>query len=510
MPVTFEPAQPFAPAISSYYGSAMQNDADAPRLLAAQQANREFALRAAALAQQGGGGGGRGGGGSDIQDAINHRDDAQRQSDQFNAQLNTGVQRDQYEAQSQANLQQSRFELQAQLQDVELSQQEKMRLQRMKNAVGDVSTDPTLSDEEKSDMILQLKTGIDPFQHRIATQKLAQEKMVKDQMVEASQAKTAVEQANAKYRTNSFEDNQRYIPNPSSLAQFVEDEATANPDLPPDELEKRARARAIREGAYTHWTQTAPGKWEVADPRKGGDPNQPGTAGTRSGTGTAGAGAEKTPKELDDVGIVRQAKARLEASGVTPDDPKWGDKLTAMAAEVKAENRAKIDLAHTGGKPKAIDPEVKAKNLDDIAQEAQNYAKRTDLDERTQSAAISAVKDIHKWLEKYDSPDKFPPPVKKKYEAYRKFMSQIPDAPAQPAKPVAGQQVPGQPPGVVYDEQGRAGVWIKPQRSFVGDAERLNARTDQWADQAGKKISEISRKTDDWVNQLGSYLGGNK
>lgn len=504
--ITFEPAQPFAPSISAYYGSAMQNDADAPRLLAARQAQQEFALRAQALAQQGGGG--YRGGGSDIQDAINHRDDAQRQSDQFNAQLNTGIQRDQYEAQSQANLQQSRFQLQAQLQDVELSQQEKMRLQRMKNAVGEVSADPSLTDDEKSDMILQLKTGIDPFQHRIATQKLAQEKLVKDQMVELSQAKTGVEQANAKFRTNSFDDNQRYIPNPSSLAQFVEDELTANPDLPPAEAEKRARERAIREGAYTHWTQTAPGKWEVADPRKGGDPNQPGHAGTRNGTGAAGA--EKPPKELDDVGIVRQAKARLEATGVTPDDPKWGDKLTAMAAQVKAENRAKIDLSHSDGKPKPIDKEVKAKNLDDIAQEAQNYAKRTDLDERTQSSAISAVKDIHRWLEKYDSPDRFPPPVKKKYEAYRKFMATIPDAPAEPAKPVAGQQVPGQPPGVVYDSEGRAGVWIKPERSFVGDAQRLNTRTDQWADQAGKKISEISRKTDDWVNQLGSYLGGNK
>lgn len=505
MPITFEPAQPFAPSISAYYGSAMQNDADAPRLLAARQQ-----AQANAMQGYGGGGGGGGGGGNSIQDAINQRDTNRMRADEFTAQLETGVQRDQFEAQVQGAAQRQRFDLQAQLQDVELSQQEKMRLQRMKNAVGEVSVDPTLTDQEKSDMILQLKTGIDPFQHRLATQKMQIDKLQKDAMVQELQSRAAIEQQTSKFRANSFEDNQRYVPHANVLAQYVEDEVTANPGIDPKQAEANARARAIKEGHYDHFIQESPGKWQRQDPRKGGDAEGGGTGGTR-GSSAGGGGAEKPPKELDDVGIVRAAKARLEATGVTPDDPKYGDKLQAMANEVKAENKAKIDLSKQGGKPKPVDPEDKKVALDKISTLVTTYQNRTDLNPDVRNAAVAMIRQQHAWIEKYGDEEHFPPPVKREAAKLEKSFKQlVPPAPAPgaaPGQPVAGQQVPGQPPGVVYDENGNMGVWQQGPRTLRTDMGGAKNAIEGWQGRNRGRLDNADKTVRDWAGSLGSYLG---
>lgn len=558
MPVTFEPAQPFAPAISSYYGSAMQNDADAPRLLAAQQANREFALRAAALAQQGGGGGGgRGGGGSDIQDAINHRDDAQRQSDQFNAQLNTGVQRDQYEAQSQANLQQSRFELQAQLQDVELSQQEKMRLQRLKNAKGAVLADPTLTDEEKSNLSLQLDTGINPMDERIKTQKLAQEKLLKESMVEDNNAKAALALQQLKGMGKNFEDRGQWNPDPTALAKESATIKELYPNLSDDEVKQQAIAETIRNGAGKQMIMDSKGNFTEADHGRGR---------TTSVTGAAGgtAGGEGTTKErpapvFDAVHAYDSAEKSVSADpGIKPEDREAEIEKRYQArkkafTESAAEFSGAKKEAGAADKPAPFDYRDPKAGTDEQKVKIMRFqtaigelAKRTDLDPVVQQKVSQALQQAMDLTARFSAPNgqldkSAPTAVKHKLEELKRFIQSVPDpGQSQPGnafngaqesifergarmkresdaeaarmrgeKPafVPGQQVPGQPPGVVYDEQGRAGVWQPGKRTLRGDVQGLNKNLIEFQEGINRRSKSGAKSITDWADQLGSYLG---
>lgn len=79
--------------------------------------------------------------------------------------------RDEFMASQDIKSQNHRAELGAWLQNQEMSQAETIRLQRMEAAVGAVNADPNMTDDERVDLITQLRTGIDPMRQRLeATQ----------------------------------------------------------------------------------------------------------------------------------------------------------------------------------------------------------------------------------------------------------------------------------------------------------------------------------------------------
>ncbi len=262
MPISYEPAQPFNESISYNYGRTVQNDRDGP------------ALRQAAQNVYGGGrGSGGGGGDSDIQAAINNRDANAMRAGMYLSDRDTQVNRDQFQQQAAVNMQQGRFELQAQLQEAELSQQEKMRLARMKNAVGEVSADPSLSAEEKSDMILQLKTGIDPYENRLKKQRVAQEQLVKEQMVEQRRAATALAEEELAVHAKKMTDRTSFVPDPIALAEIAADMRANMPNaamIPQGLIMQMAEQEAMVQGLGTHLFQKSARNWDVL-PGAGGE-----------------------------------------------------------------------------------------------------------------------------------------------------------------------------------------------------------------------------------------------
>lgn len=259
MPILYEPAAPIGDGVTIY------------NRLAAQQ------RRAAAAASSAGGYGapsygGRapryGGGGDDIQSAIFQRDQMQFLRDKDSLDRTSVPASQVYAATAAASQQQQNFQLQANLQAVELSQQEKMRLQRMKNAIGEVEADGSLSAQEKNDLIMQLKTGIDPLQHRLAAQRVQIEQMQKEEMVKQYQMRAALDEQKLKVHTAKFEDRMTYFVDPSVMSGIIADFKASLPMselIPPQQLEEMARQEAIRQGLGRPMFQQEPGKWTSVD-----------------------------------------------------------------------------------------------------------------------------------------------------------------------------------------------------------------------------------------------------
>ncbi len=268
MPISYEAPQPFSEAISYNYGRLQQRERDEARSVASGGGGRGY-------------GGGGSGGDSDIQAAINNRDANAMRAGIFLSDRDTQVNRDVFSQQAQALGQRDRFELQAQLQEVELSQQEKVRLSRMKNAVGEVSADPNLSAEEKSEMILQLKTGIDPYENRLKKQRVAQEQLVKEQMVEQRRAQTALAEEELAVHAKKMEDRTAFVPDPVALAEIAADMRANMPHaamIPQELIMQMAKQEAMVQGLGTQFFQKSAREWQpMTEPKADG-----GAAGGKS------------------------------------------------------------------------------------------------------------------------------------------------------------------------------------------------------------------------------------
>lgn len=274
-----------------------------------------------------GGGGGGGGGGrgyqygnvpydTGIQDAIQARD--QMQFAQQRQAQNTQAGYDQQRMQTEGAMAQDaqRFQLQAQLHDVELSQQERMRLQRLKNSIGEVQNDPTLTEEEKNDFTSQLKYNIDPLQRRLAQEKLSQEKMVKESMAEQKQAQAALEKQRQDIMAKSVADRVSFIPDATQLAKIAEDytknvgphlTALYGPDAAQKIIGQMAQQEALKQGLGSHAYLQPDGK---LTPMHG----EVGASGEldKSGKGSKGDGGVDHPSGL---GPQDYMKAREHAIG---------------------------------------------------------------------------------------------------------------------------------------------------------------------------------------------------
>lgn len=165
MPIVFAPQQPFDYAAAYGYGQVQQNEK-----------NRDYALRAQALAQQ-------------QQESIARQQMAAAQFQQ-NAQMDAArlqaslfpSQRDYFNfAKEQESIAQ-RGMVQDWLSDREISHKEDLRYQQMNLAIDTVLADTGLSDDEKMDYLMQIKTKIDPYEQRKKKAMVKQEEMQTESM----------------------------------------------------------------------------------------------------------------------------------------------------------------------------------------------------------------------------------------------------------------------------------------------------------------------------------------
>lgn len=197
-----------------------------------------------------------------IQSAINHRDDVQQRSQEMqqqNDQQAAGIQ-------AAGQMQQQKYSLEAELADTQLSQQEKLRMSRMQNAVGDVSSDPSLSDEEKADMISQIKTGLSPLDARAKRANVLAQEQQKNAAAEAADAQAALRQRELTALGKTADQRQSISHDPTQLAAIT---AHLDSVLPPysifqggpaarqAHIEQMAKAESIRQGTYS-LIQTSP------------------------------------------------------------------------------------------------------------------------------------------------------------------------------------------------------------------------------------------------------------
>jgi hypothetical protein len=260
-----------------------------------------------------------------------------------------------YGAQADMNRDRQRFELQAELHGVELSQAERIRLQRLKNSVGEVMADRTLTEEEKADYVSQIKYNIDPLQRRLAQEKLQQEKIVKESLVENRQAQAALRQQELKFATSTFEERKVYDVDPAVLSQIVADIRTNAPGgqtLPPQELDRMARQEAMRQGLGKAYYQKKAGEWE---------PMEDGGAGGSAGSGKKSAGADHPSglsadqfvTEFDKVvQSVDKKIAERDQNGnpVSPQTPEW--RMEAIQGDWQARLRTLEQYRSMGGEKK--------------------------------------------------------------------------------------------------------------------------------------------------------------
>jgi hypothetical protein len=251
MPVTWEPASPIGLAGNIYadhYALELQRQN--------QQAQNQ------AMASAGRGGGGPSGGGLDMQAAIQHRDQMQfAQQQQVDANSN---QQSAQNAQSRNN--QQRASLDAQLSQEQLTQQETMRLARLNNAVGDVTSDPTLSDEEKRDLVMQLKTNKSPLEQRQQAAKLKSQQLANEEKTKEMQLQGAIQKHHLDALGKSVSDRKSFVPDDVHLAAIAEDLDKKLPQFPDISGGEQTRQAVIAKLAHEEAVRQGLGSSVVLSP----------------------------------------------------------------------------------------------------------------------------------------------------------------------------------------------------------------------------------------------------
>lgn len=306
MPIDYEAPAPIGIAANTVDRTALLQQ----RLLQQQIANSHLQ----AIGSYGGGRGG-GGGGSDIQAAINNRDQTQTQQEIAGNQAGSVPQSQIFAAQAQSAHQQQAAQLQAQLQQTELTQAENMRLTRMKNAIGDVQNDPTLSTEEKNGLTLQLKTGIDPYEKRQQMATLKAQEQLRQSQSDENDAQTAFKNRSLKISAMSAEDRRTFDADPSALAEITADIQKSHPNMPLKEAGKLAKETALAQNLGVHGVLQPDGKIEY-NTHLNPDGSPLGGKGSSSGAAGGGTGGGPvhptglTPKDY--VGQLRDAHKQAE------------------------------------------------------------------------------------------------------------------------------------------------------------------------------------------------------
>jgi hypothetical protein len=336
VPILYETAQPFQGDAYAAYGAAQTQLQAAPEIA-------RLKLQGASLRQQGASDAARLQAGLVAGDADRLQggmESAARQQLANEAFVSSGTPtlRDQYELQGQMALQQDRARLQAEMMDLELTTQERMKLSRMKNAVGEIEGDPTLTDEEKADMVGQIKTGISRSEYREQRSRAKAEEQMIQAKVKDFEMQAALQENHLKAVSGGAEDKIVQVPDP----QFAKEEALVvrdlNPEWTDDQVKAAVKEKAIRAGAYREFMPDSKGTLLPLD--RGRGMSAGGTGGGRAAT-VASGGVSGQKGQLTMEQALPIVMKLVEGGHVKP------DQVTATAVQVAKEMMAGQD-AYTG------------------------------------------------------------------------------------------------------------------------------------------------------------------
>jgi len=247
-----------------------------------------------------------------------------------------------------------------------LSMAEELRYQRLQAGLAEVDDDPNLSDQDRADLKMMIKTGIDPYARRKARAQVAHMEAQTKFMMNQHAQMEALWQQQQKVRAMSLEDRMRDAFDPQRYEEVAREYDEAHPEAGAyvnagmegglsDEQQALVELRRIgiesevraRGGAYRMFLD-GDGIWKPLQAGASGG-QIAGEGGGTGTTGTRGSGGGLTPQQL----LVERNKARDEAIKRV-DDPSF-DPIRAIRAD-NPQERAQVEAALTQalGSPEAM------------------------------------------------------------------------------------------------------------------------------------------------------------
>lgn len=311
----------------------------------------------------------------------------------------------------------TRAQASAWLNQQELGQADVMRLQREKAAVSHVMADPTLSDEDRADLVLQLRTGIDSKTQRLKQQQIEAETIRKNQLVEQAQAQTALTEQLSQFRAKSLNDRVADVVVDDAGMEEIKKQVNEAYDGAPEEQKAAIiKAEALKNGVMRRMLEHKPGDW------------QPLTEESSGRSGKAG----KEPQQPSEAEVLREARAVVEGRADAPekDTPEYRKAVADAVKQIKDQAEAKKPQA-----PQQYKPEEKRQAIEKIEAATVAISLRGDLPVPFRAVVTKALQTTRNLIQRYGHPDAMPPIARKRFDDAERLVSGVPQAPAQ--KPVA-------------------------------------------------------------------------
>jgi hypothetical protein len=326
----------------------------------------------------------------------------------------------------------------------ELSQQDVMRRQQLGSAVAAVEAErgKGLTDAQANDMIVQLKTKIDPLDARMKMSQQrhmdSQNKLLDEQAGRMAHQRQAEEAFNAAAMNDTFQ----FVPDQTARPGVVEEVADAA-GLPPThpEVQKRVDELMRERGLGQRFFMNG-GKKEM-------HPADLEALKNKSKLGEGRGPREVTAEE--------HARTMME---MRREVDRWADKQEKVPSEADreaeyqkrmkqhAEGMAKFrEERDSKGKPR-VDAEATRVKATKFDEQYHQLAARPDLPAPLRAAALAAVATGKRLIQKYHDPELMPPEVRGQFDRAERIVKSLPPDPAraqatQDAPTGAGQAAGG-------------------------------------------------------------------
>lgn len=355
----------------------------------------------------------------------------QGQFNEEDANRDTQAAMDQAHIQAAQQQQVQHAQLQAWLNGQEMTQQETMRLTQQKNAVADINSSSLLTDDEKQNAILKLKTHIDIGQQRLQQQ---QEKAKTEMMQNQSQllaSKVKDEEDAQDYSASKINDQMQFRPDATQQPKIETELDLTNPGLRqnnPAQFQAMVSKEMEARGLGQHWFKTRTGEMKM-------DPGEMEAlkakyAAQKSGAGKEGSGAAHDRTNQDSEAVLKSFhawEAQQEKDGKTP-TPEERAKKRDQFIEDHMAIADKLRNAGPAGEKKAREADIAQK-----AQEAhgvidldiQKVTQRTDLPPALKDMVIQNRLLQKKMLTEYKNYQSMPEGVKKRYTAIQEALGSL-------------------------------------------------------------------------------------
>ena len=467
MPVNYQPPQPFSASLSAAGGAGQALMHDLPTLASAY-------AHAASMAGQG-----QAANAQRMQDDRQFQDSLGEKRSEFAANLGqeqsaTSERSAQADAEMQNALirQQQGAQLQSWLSQQDLTQKEKIDLERQKSAVGEVENSQFLSPEDKQDLILQLKTGIDVKTQRMKSA-LAQSQMdMNQQHADAYKAEAGAKAQAADITARSLAGQVKFVPSQQDLPALQKElvDAGEAPVFNPMDPAGAAQAMAqFQQRVQQEAESRGLGNYYVPGPKGELHPDpfameRLKQAGAKGKAGAAGG--EPAPRDYEkEAESIKKDMAAWEKSQVENNKaPSSEDRKNKLNELIQSHHQI-MDALH-GASPQA---QAKAQSeqarssvtttADKLSQSLMQPGFRPDMSDMAKSRVIHLSQETKRLVTEHPDLNKVPL-VRKRLKAIADEINQL----MPPAQPGAGvpSSVPMQPANVSGQYPGYAAQQGRP------------------------------------------------